>query len=158
MTADGPGGPRFELGSDGPRAIVVGLDGSPTSLDAVAYAVGVARRQRSRLVVVFVRQRQAGFTALADRTGEGVASYTRAQDTVEVELRHLLHEHTEITGVAIDFVVRTGDPFTEIAAIATRMSADAVIVGASTGIGHRVAGSLAGRLVRDGRWPVTVVP
>ena len=35
---------------------------------------------------------------------------------------------------------------------------DAVIVGASAQSGHRFVGSLAVRLVRAGRWPVTVVP
>jgi hypothetical protein len=38
------------------------------------------------------------------------------------------------------------------------MSADGIIVGASMQAGHRIAGSLAVRLVRAGRWPVTVVP
>ena len=35
---------------------------------------------------------------------------------------------------------------------------DAVIVGRSTKILHRVIGSLAVKLTRCGRWPVTVVP
>ena len=38
----------FELGTDGPAAIVVGIDGSTTSLRASAYAAGLARRQRAR--------------------------------------------------------------------------------------------------------------
>jgi nucleotide-binding universal stress UspA family protein len=44
----------FELGTDGPSAIVVGIDGSATSLRASAYAAGLARRQRARLVAVYV--------------------------------------------------------------------------------------------------------
>ena len=44
----------FELGTDGPSAIVVGVDGSATSLRAGAYAAGLARRQRARLVAVYV--------------------------------------------------------------------------------------------------------
>jgi hypothetical protein len=35
---------------------------------------------------------------------------------------------------------------------------DAVVVGASARMAHRLAGSLAVRLVKAGRWPVTVVP
>ena len=44
----------FELGTDGPSAIVVGIDGSATSMRAGAYAAGLARRQRARLVAVYV--------------------------------------------------------------------------------------------------------
>jgi nucleotide-binding universal stress UspA family protein len=42
--------------------------------------------------------------------------------------------------------------------VADEVHADAVIVGASTKAGHRLVGSLAVRLVKAGRWPVTVVP
>ena len=42
--------------------------------------------------------------------------------------------------------------------VADEVRADAVIVGASTKAGHRWIGSLAVRLVKAGRWPVTVVP
>jgi nucleotide-binding universal stress UspA family protein len=38
------------------------------------------------------------------------------------------------------------------------MRADAIVVGASAKAGHRLIGSLAVRLVRAGKWPVTVVP
>jgi len=46
----------------------------------------------------------------------------------------------------------------EMGTIATQMHADLVVVGASEHLGHRIVGSLAGRLVRAGKWPVTVVP
>jgi nucleotide-binding universal stress UspA family protein len=42
--------------------------------------------------------------------------------------------------------------------VADEVRADAVVVGASTKAGHRLVGSLAVRLVKAGRWPVTVVP
>src|SRR5690349_22445207 len=44
--ADAEGG-AFELGTDGPKVILVGLDDSVTSMRAGAYAAGLARRQRS---------------------------------------------------------------------------------------------------------------
>ena len=51
-----------------------------------------------------------------------------------------------------------GDPYTELRRVADEVRADAVIVGASMQAGHRWIGSLAVRLVKAGRWPVTVVP
>ncbi|MET7304007.1 hypothetical protein [Embleya sp. NPDC005575] len=36
--------PAFEFGTDGPRAVPVGVDGSRTSLRAADYALGQARR------------------------------------------------------------------------------------------------------------------
>lgn len=46
----------------------------------------------------------------------------------------------------------------EIARIAQETRADAIIVGASLKAGHRLLGSIAVRLVKAGKWPVTVVP
>jgi len=46
----------------------------------------------------------------------------------------------------------------ELRRVADEMRADAVVVGASMQAGHRWIGSLAVRLVKAGRWPVTVVP
>ena len=61
-------------------------------------------------------------------------------------------------GISITFVAARGDPFTEIGRIAGEVRADAIVVGASAHAGHRFVGSLAVRLVRAGKWPVTVVP
>jgi nucleotide-binding universal stress UspA family protein len=56
------------------------------------------------------------------------------------------------------FVATSGDPYLEICRLAGEVRADAIFVGASTKTGHRLVGSLAIRLVRAGKWPVTVVP
>ena len=64
----------------------------------------------------------------------------------------------ERLGVPLTFVVAHGDPYTELRRVADEMRADAVIVGASMQAGHRWIGSLAVRMVKAGRWPVTVVP
>ena len=55
---------EFELGTDGPSVILVGLDGSRTSRRATAWAAGLARRQGAKLVVVFV-QRPSASAAMA---------------------------------------------------------------------------------------------
>ncbi|MDT4905845.1 MAG: hypothetical protein QOH52_3861, partial [Pseudonocardiales bacterium] len=44
----------FELGTDGPTRILVGVDGTETSMRAGAYAAGLARRQGARLIALYV--------------------------------------------------------------------------------------------------------
>jgi nucleotide-binding universal stress UspA family protein len=61
-------------------------------------------------------------------------------------------------GVSLRFVAASGDPYREITRVAAEIRADAIVVGASLRADHRLIGSLAVRLVRAGKWPVTVVP
>ncbi len=150
--------PPFELGTDGPITIVVGVDGSESSSRAAAYAGGLARRQGASLVAVYIRHPVGGLLTAADRTGASVALEQGHQDDVETELRNAIEHVAPTYGINAQLVVRTGDPFREICRLAESHHADAVVVGASTSLGHRIAGSLAIRLVRQAKWPVTVVP
>jgi nucleotide-binding universal stress UspA family protein len=144
----------FELGTDGPSTIVVGVDGSTTSMRAGAYAAGLARRQRSRLVVVHVLT-IGGLTALVPA---GLAAVRQANQEIADDLRRQVAEAAEARGIPVTFLATYGDPYSELVRIADEVRADVVVVGASTKRAHRLAGSLAIRLVRAGRWPVTVVP
>jgi nucleotide-binding universal stress UspA family protein len=143
---------RFEFGNDGPSVIMVGVDGSATSLRAGAFAAGLARRERARLVCAFVETTPAYITVPGGLTAAVPAGEEAA------ELRRLVAEGASYHGLAVELVVTRGDPFTELTRLARELFADLVVVGASTHAGHRLVGSLAVRLVRAGRWPVTVVP
>jgi nucleotide-binding universal stress UspA family protein len=147
----------FELGRDGPSSILVGVDGSESSLRALAYAVGLTRRQRSRLVAVYVRSLTTTVLAVADRTGGVAEAYRQTQDEIESELRTLFSRSCQ-WGIDAHLLVTDGDPLATLSAVAGDLRADAVIIGASASLRHRLAGSLAVRLVRSRRWPVTVVP
>ncbi|WP_433028950.1 universal stress protein [Actinomycetospora sp. CA-053990] len=144
----------FELGTDGPGTILTAVDGSITSLRAGAYAAGLARRQHAHLLVVTVATTPAmaamapGALAVLSETAEALATDVQAQ------ARKYL-EDLSLTG---ELVRVGGDPYTEIVRLADERRVDAVVVGASAKAGHRIVGSLAGRLVRAGKWPVTVVP
>ena len=144
----------YELGTDGPALILVAVDGPETSLRAGAYAAGMARRQGAKIVVVYVGQ-TAGMAASVPAA---VGALIQMHDSIARSLREQIAERAPETGVDVMFIERRGDPYTEIVRLADEMRVDAVVVGRSTQRGHRFMGSLAVRLVRDARWPVTVVP
>jgi nucleotide-binding universal stress UspA family protein len=146
----------FELGTDGPKMIVVGLDGSRTSWRAASYANGLARRQHSQVTVVYV----VSPGALATMSADAVAAMA-AEDVGEeigAGLREQVERLAAERGVDTEFLIVRGDPLTELRRVAQEVRADALVVGASERAGHRFVGSLAGRLVKAARWPVTVVP
>ncbi len=154
--ADEEGG-AFELGTDGPRVILVGIDDSVTSMRAGAYAAGLARRQGARLVCVYVEQHSTMYGASASGAS-AIAAQDQALEETAADLRQQAEDGARRLGIPLRFVVARGDPYTELRRVADEVRANAVIVGASTKAGHRWVGSLAIRLVKAGRWPVTVVP
>jgi nucleotide-binding universal stress UspA family protein len=90
----------------------------------------------------------------ADLAAARHQAFSQAAD----DLRRRAEEVSRELGISVTFIAAEGDPFTELRRIADETRADAVVVGASAHAGHRLVGSLAVRLVRAGRWPVTVVP
>jgi nucleotide-binding universal stress UspA family protein len=147
----------FELGTDGPGTIVVGVDGSDTSMRAAAYGAGLARRQHAKLVLVYVRRVPAGLFSLADGSAVVTQQILEDQEETETELRRLLRRASEL-GVDASLIVRSGEPAQQLSEVADMVRADEIIVGSSAGIGHRIAGAVGARLVRARRRPVTVVP
>jgi nucleotide-binding universal stress UspA family protein len=146
----------FELGTDGPAMIVVGVDGSDSSLRAAAYAAGLARRQRSRLAVVYI-QPMGGLGGA--EVGFAVAQAGReAATALERQLRDAVARHSHGPQFRWEFHTAPGDAYGGMVEHADRLKADAVVIGASEKAGHRFLGSVGLRLVKAGRWPVTVVP
>jgi nucleotide-binding universal stress UspA family protein len=147
----------FELGTDGPSAILVGVDDSVTGLRAAAYAAGLARRQRARVIAVYVAP-LAGMAMVSSAGPSVLMAENEAHEEVAKELAGRADAMARELGISVTFIAAHGDPFTEIVRVAKETRADAVVVGASLKAGHRLMGSLAVRLVRAGKWPVTVVP
>jgi nucleotide-binding universal stress UspA family protein len=148
----------FELGTDGPTAILVGIDGSITSMRAGAYAGGLARRQGASLVAVYVGSVSSLSAAAPGVDAAVLVARSEAFDETAADLRRQAEVVARERGIALTFIATRGDPFSELRRIADEIRADAIVVGASAKAGHRLVGSLAIRLVRAGRWPVTVVP
>lgn len=147
----------FEYGTDGPRAIVVGVDGSSSSLRAAAYAAGLARRQRSRLVAVYARQ-PPGAGSLASTVAPLTVAVQDAQSQIEAELRSALLHQARTWGIDAELIIRVGEPLRVLTCVAAEVCADAIVVGSSATVAHKLARSLGTRLVRRAPCPVTVVP
>ncbi|GKQ39742.1 universal stress protein [Streptomyces sp. A012304] len=146
---------RFERGTDGPKVILVGVDGSDSSLRAAAYAGGLARRQHALLAVVYVQPVQAAGAVLGAPLAETTEEI--AEDIV-AQIRDAAERLKGMFDVRWEFHTFRGDPYSGLVRAADELKADAVVVGASEQAGHRLVGSVAVRLVKSGRWPVTVVP
>ncbi|WP_377269778.1 universal stress protein [Peterkaempfera sp. SMS 1(5)a] len=146
----------FEYGIDGPKTIMAGVDGSESAWRAAAYAAGLARRQGALLVLVYV---QPVLTAGAPAVG---GTLLEAGQQVAEELLQYIRDAVKRFGnndrFRWEFHTFPGDPYTGLVTTADRLKVDAVVVGASEQAGHRIIGSVAVRLVKAGRWPVTVVP
>jgi nucleotide-binding universal stress UspA family protein len=149
---------QFEIGRDGPSVVVAAVDGSPTSLRAGAYAAGLARRQRSVLVVAHVITTPALLGVAGATTIGALSSVDETLNEVAEDLRRQVEKESARIGLEARFRAERGDAYTELVRIADDERADLVVVGASSHAGHRLVGSIAVRLVRAGRWPVTVVP
>ncbi|NUK21163.1 universal stress protein [Streptomyces lunaelactis] len=145
----------FERGTDGPKVIVAGLDGSDSSLRAVSYAGGLARRQNALLAIVYVQPVMAAGAALGVPVGNTTGEIAEG---LVAELRAAAERVKGIWEVRWEFHTFRGDPYSGLVTAADELKADAVVVGASESAGHRFIGSVAVRLVKAGRWPVTVVP
>jgi nucleotide-binding universal stress UspA family protein len=148
---------EFELGTDGPSVVLVGVDESVTASRAAAYTAGLARRQGARIVSLYVAPMTG--MALASSAGPAVLAAEReVHDEIAKELADRAEAMARELGISVTFMTAHGDPFREIIRVAEETRADAIVVGASLKAGHRLMGSLAVRLVRAGKWPVTVVP
>ncbi len=97
--------------------------------------------------------------ALASSAGPSVlVAENEAHDEIAKEMADRADRMARELGISVTFMLAHGDPYHEITRIAMETRADAIVVGASLKAGHRLMGSLAVRLVRAGKWPVTVVP
>jgi nucleotide-binding universal stress UspA family protein len=159
MTPDTSASPERESEiavNNGARVIVivVGLDGSPTSWDAFAWAAGAAARGNGRLVVVHVMPltEPAVFDAPFDYAG-----VQAARQQIASELKDEAEQRADELGVPVTFVIEHGEVTHAVIEVARTMHADLVVVGRSAKKLHKLGGSLSHRLTCRNDTPVVVV-
>lgn len=139
--------------------ILVPIDFSPASLEALQYAIAFAADTGASLLVLHAIQSHD------ELSNEGLGVYrladfrTTAQRDAEREMRQFLSQ-VDFASVPFLLLVRFGKPAPEICNIATRRAVDLIIAGTHgrTGLKHLVIGSVAEHVVREAMQPVLVVP
>jgi nucleotide-binding universal stress UspA family protein len=135
--------PPFERGTDGPRAILV-----------AAYACGLARRQHCPLVVAYAAPVSPWIWAVPGASAVMQHTLDELRSGIRAEIRQL----AEDAQIPVSFICRRGHPYSCLRDLAGEVNADIVVVGASSQAHCLLGGSIASRLIRLGRWPVTIVP
>lgn len=137
----------YEAGKDGLAVIVVGVDGTSAALHAAAWASGLARRERARLVFVYVEP----LSSSAYWSPFGMATAAETAGELLDELRRTITEYLGNVGVRWELVHHRGDPAHGLEKVAEEVHADCVVIG-------RGGGGVAKYLIHDARRPVVVVP
>jgi nucleotide-binding universal stress UspA family protein len=138
--------PGFEIGKDGLAVIVVGVDGGDRAQHAAAWATGLARRERARLVLVYVEP----LTSPGYWSPFGMAIAAEAASELVKELRRNAERYLDTAGVRWELVHYRGDPAHGLETIAEDRRADCIVVGRGNDVPRM--------LVNEARRPVVVVP
>jgi len=137
------------------KKILVPIDFSDYSKNALKYAVGFAKHFGSKMYIVYVVE-PAVYPA--DFSLGQVAIPTTDVDMsqrAENELDRLAKEHIG-ESVQYEKIIKTGKPFVEIIETASEIDADLIIIATHghTGVEHLLFGSTAEKVVRKAPCPV----
>jgi nucleotide-binding universal stress UspA family protein len=139
--------------------ILVPVDFSEASFEALEYAIGYAQQTADKLVIL-------NAVHLGDElSNEGLGVY-RLADFRQTARWDAGREMAAFLGrarfgdVSYETVIRTGKPADEICNLAEKRAVDLIITGTHgrTGLKHLVMGSVAEQVVRRARQSVLVVP
>jgi nucleotide-binding universal stress UspA family protein len=142
-----------------PKAIIVGVDGSESSMRAAGIATGMARSLEGKLLLVTVVRPPEGWWGIG-----GAPPSPEALSAALVEGQQQVLRETEdgldLNGVDYETVEELGDPTSRLIAVADEREAGLIVIGKrGAGLAERVMlGSVADRLCHHSPVPVLVVP
>jgi nucleotide-binding universal stress UspA family protein len=142
-----------------PRVIVVGVDGSESSIDATRVAVDLARARSAKLYIVTVVRPPEGWWGIvgspptAEALGDSLSDAQR--DVLDRALRA-----TDFSDIDYETQEEIGEPSSRLIDVCNRVDADILVVGRrGSGLFRRmVVGSVANHVVHEAPCPVLVVP
>ena len=134
------------------KCILVPVDLSAPSIQALDYAIDLAAFFKAQLMIVFVAEPlyYAGDLGL----------FVEEQQRLGREQLTILEERVQKRGRACETILLRGTPYQAICDEARRRAADLIVMGTHgrTGLSHLVMGSVADRVVRSAPCPVLTVP
>ena len=132
--------------------ILVATDGSSDSDAAVGHAIEVAREHGSKITAISVVHTDEEMMALAPEHIEHLVG--KAKDYL-AKVRQRCIEN----GVAIDTVVREGDPHAQIIKLADEINASVIIMGSHgrKGISRLLMGSVTERTIGYAKCPIMII-
>lgn len=141
------------------KHILIPVDGSPTSMQAVAKAAGLAKAFGSALTAIYVIDPYP-FTGVGTDFAYGQAQYLEAATAEANEAIKSAREQLEAAGLAVQTrVVESHTAWRGILETATAIDADLVVMGSHgrRGLEKLVLGSVAQRVLAHATLPVLVV-
>jgi nucleotide-binding universal stress UspA family protein len=138
------------------RRILVPIDFSSCSKKALQYAVPFAKQFGARLCLLYVGQ---GYYPVPELAGANLSTYQFTQ-RADAAAKLATFATREIPAtVAVDLLVRNGQPALEIDDVAKEIGADLIIISTHgySGVKHLWFGSIAEQVVRHATCPVLVV-
>lgn len=143
----------FEIGKDGMGTVVVGYDESPPAVHAAAWAAGVVRRERGKLLIVYVEP----LSNPAYWTSFSVSAAAQTAEDFVAELRAEADKVLTPQGIRWDLVHARGEPAAMLEQVAEQERADCIVVGRSRRRGG-LLGTVPKSLLAHASRPVVVVP
>jgi len=131
--------------------IVVGTDGSETASRAVSVAAELARRTGATIHLVRAEQDSATAAAFPD-IGVIASDIALAQD----DLRQSDDVESALEGIPVARHTATGPPAEVIVEVATKVSADLIVVG-NKGMNRRILGSVPNSIAHSAHCAVLIV-
>ncbi|RII19651.1 Universal stress protein family protein [Streptomyces sp. YIM 130001] len=136
------------------HGVVVGFDGSTSSERALSYAIGMASRTGSGLIIVHVANRLPTTVWAGCEPPVFVDVPDHRTEVLGLELACADY----LGAVSWILVERGGDICHELEEVGREYEADAIVVGSTHGLVGRMFGSVAGRLAKRAQRPVVVIP
>jgi len=142
-----------------PKAIIVGVDGSETSMRAAEIATDVARSLQARLLLATVVRPPEGWWGIGGAPPSPEALSAALVEGQQQVLRET-EEGLDLDGIDYETVEELGDPSSRLIAVAEEREAGLIVIGKrGAGLAERVMlGSVADRLCHHSPVPVMVVP